>query len=99
MTEFRQVQSSIKKYRFTLQNGMYFICEKALKIHKYTKFTPNGARNGAEPKKSHIFKIYGQFHCGIAHFQKEKDKSEVASHVVYENIMKNKKAKNICVKK
>ena len=23
-----------------------------------------------------IFKIYGQFHCGIAHFQKEKDKSE-----------------------
>ncbi len=21
-----------------------------------------------------IFKIYGQFHCGIAHFQKEKDK-------------------------
>lgn len=27
------------------------------------------------------------------------DKSEVASHVVYENIMKNKKAKNICVKK
>ena len=20
---------------------MYFICEKALKIHKYTKFTPN----------------------------------------------------------
>ena len=26
-------------------------------------------------------------------------KSEVASHVVYENIMKNKKAKNICVKK
>jgi len=64
------VQSSIKKYRFTLQNGMYFICEKALKIHKYTKFTPNGARNGAEPKKSHIFKIYGQFHCGIAHFQK-----------------------------
>ena len=53
---------------------MYFICEKALKIHKYTKFTPNGARNGAEPKKSHIFKIYGQFHCGIAHFQKGKDK-------------------------
>ena len=38
-----EVQSSIKKYRFTLQNGMYFICEKALKIHKYTKFTPNGA--------------------------------------------------------
>ena len=28
--------------------------------------------------KNHIiFKIYGQFHCGIAHFQKEKDKSEV----------------------
>ena len=27
--------------------------------------------------KNHIiFKIYGQFHCGIAHFQKEKDKSE-----------------------
>ena len=43
MTIYRQVQSSIKKYRFTLQNGMYFICEKALKIHKYTKFTPNGA--------------------------------------------------------
>ena len=54
---------------------MYFICEKALKIHKYTKFTPIGAENGAEPKKSHILKIYGQFHCGIAHFQKEKDKS------------------------
>ena len=27
------------------------------------------------------------------------NKSEVVSHVVYENIMKNKKAKNICVKK
>lgn len=27
--------------------------------------------------KNHIiFKIYGQFHCGIAHFQKEKDKSK-----------------------
>ena len=27
--------------------------------------------------KNHIiFKIYGQFHCGIAHFQKEKDKLE-----------------------
>ena len=27
--------------------------------------------------KNHIiFKIYGQYHCGIAHFQKEKDKSE-----------------------
>ena len=25
--------------------------------------------------KNHIiFKIYGQFHCGITHFQKEKDK-------------------------
>ena len=23
-----------------------------------------------------IFKIYEQFHCGIAHFQKEKDKLE-----------------------
>ena len=30
---------------------------------------------------------------------KESVKSGVASHVVYENIMKNKKAKNICVKK
>jgi len=28
-----------------------------------------------------------------------KRKFEVVSHVVYENIMKNKKAKNICVKK
>ena len=24
-----------------------------------------------------VFKIYEQFHCGIAHFQKEKDKSEL----------------------
>ena len=24
-----------------------------------------------------IFKIYGQFRCGIAHFQKEKDKLEL----------------------
>ena len=28
-----------------------------------------------------IFKIYGQFRFGIAHFQKEKDKSEVYSEV------------------
>ena len=33
------------------------------------------AEIGASKKKSHNLKIYGQFHCGIAHFQKEKDKS------------------------
>ncbi len=38
----RQAVSALVS-RFTLQNWMYFICEKALKIHKYTKFTPNGA--------------------------------------------------------
>lgn len=64
MTIFRQVQSSIKKYRFTLQNGMYFICEKALKIHKYTKFTPNGVGNDAEDEKSHNYRRYNRIYKG-----------------------------------
>ena len=42
----------------------------------YIKLTSIDAEIGVSKKKSHIFKIYGQFHCGIAHFQKEKDKSE-----------------------
>ena len=30
-----------------------------------------------------IFKIYGQFHYGIAHFQKENDKLEFEGAVIY----------------
>lgn len=35
-----------------------------------------------------IFKIYGQFHCGIAHFQKEKDKSEVVEVMINEKYLR-----------
>ena len=83
MTTFRQVQSSTKKYRFTLQNGMYFICEKALKIHKYPNLHQMVLETVQSLKNRIIFKIYGQFHYGIAHFQKEKDKLEFEGAVIY----------------
>lgn len=38
---------------------MYFICEKALKIHKYTKFTPMVLETVQSLKNHIIFKIYG----------------------------------------
>ena len=37
-------------------------------------------------KNSIIFKIYGQFHYGIAHFQKEKDKLVFIKENIDENI-------------
>ena len=39
---------------------------------KNLHLTPIGAGNREEHKKSHNFKIYGQFHYGIAHFLKRK---------------------------
>ena len=39
--------------------------------------------------KNHIiFKIYGQFHCGIAHFQKEKDKLGVVEVMINEKYLR-----------
>ena len=56
------------------------------KLCKYTN-TPNLHQMVLETvqslKNRIIFKIYGQFHYGIAHFQKEKDKLEFEGAVIY----------------
>ena len=59
---------------------------KTKKTAIYIKLTSFDAEIGASKKKSHILKIYGQFHCGIAHFQKEKDKSVFIKENIDETI-------------
>jgi hypothetical protein len=44
-------------------------------------------REFVQSLKNHIiFKMNGQFHCGIAHFQKEKDKSVFIKENIDETI-------------
>ena len=63
-------------------------------IARLTSFTSNLhhlMREFVQSLKNRIiFKIYGQFNCGIAHFQKEKDKSKFVK-VHYGQIFKRNK--------